>query len=49
MINRELIRIKVLQLTYAYYLNGNKNIENAEKELMFSISKAYDLYNYLLS
>ena len=49
MINRELIRIKVLQLTYAYYLNGNKNIDNAEKELMFSISKAYDLYNYLLS
>ena len=49
MINRELIRIKVLQLTYAYYLNGNKNIENAEKELIFSISKAYDLYNYLLS
>jgi N utilization substance protein B len=49
MINRELIRIKVVQLTYAYYQNGNKNIETAEKELMFSLSKAYDLYNYLLS
>lgn len=48
MINRELIRIKVVQLTYAYYQNGNKNLDNAEKELMFSISKAYDLYNYLL-
>ena len=49
MINRELIRIKVVQLTYAYYQNGSKNIDSAEKELMFSLSKAYDLYNYLLA
>ena len=49
MINREIIRIKVVQLTYAYYQNGNKNIETAEKELLFSLSKAYDLYNYLLA
>ena len=48
MINREIIRIKIVQLTYAYYQNGNKNIDTAEKELFFSISKAYDLYNYLL-
>ena len=49
MINRELIRIKIVQLTYAYYQNGNKNIETAEKELFFSLSKAYDLYNQLLA
>ena len=49
MINREIIRIKIVQLTYAYYQNGNKNIDTAEKELFFSLSKAYDLYNYLLS
>lgn len=49
MINRELIRIKVVQLTYAYYQNGSKNIDNAEKELAFSLSKAYDLYNCLLA
>jgi N utilization substance protein B len=49
MINRELIRIKVVQLIYAYYQNGNKNIDSAEKELLFSLSKAYDLYNYLLA
>ena len=48
MINRELIRIKIVQLTYAYYQNGNHNMNNAEKELMFSLSKSYDLYNYLL-
>ena len=49
MINRELIRNKVVQLTYAYYQNGNRNMENAEKELMFSLSKAYDMYNMLLA
>lgn len=49
MINREIIRIKIVQLTYAYYQNGNKNIDNAEKELFFSLSKAYDLYNHLLA
>ena len=48
MINREIIRIKIVQLTYAYYQNGNKNIDAAEKELFFSLSKAYDLYHYLL-
>ena len=49
MINREIIRNKIVQLTYAYYQNGNKNIDTAEKELFFSLSKAYDLYNYLLA
>ncbi|MCQ2214255.1 MAG: transcription antitermination factor NusB [Bacteroidaceae bacterium] len=48
MINRTLIRLKVIQLMYAYYQNGGKNMETAEKELLFSLSKAYDLYNYLL-
>ena len=48
MINRELIRIKIVQLTYAYYQNGNKLMDSAEKELLYSLSKAYDLYNYLL-
>ncbi len=48
MINRELIRIKEVQLAYAYFQNGNNNIEKAEKELFFSLSKAYHLYNYLL-
>jgi len=47
MINRELIRTKVVQMTYAYYQN-NKNMDSAEKELLLSLSKAYDLYLYLL-
>lgn len=48
MINRDLIRRKIVQLTYAYYQNSNHNMDNAEKELMFSLSKSYDLYNYML-
>lgn len=48
MINRKLIRVKIVQLTYAYYQNGHHNMNTAEKELLFSLSKAYDLYNYLL-
>ncbi len=48
MINRDLIRRKIVQLTYAYYQNSNYNMDNAEKELMFSLSKSYDLYNYML-
>lgn len=48
MINRALIRIKIIQLVYAYYQNDSKNIDNSEKELFFSLSKSYDLYNYLL-
>ena len=93
MINRILIRLKVLQILYAYYQNRisdldfddetkkllieeleqtlprnlgenerakllteeviNKKykdylLQKAEQELIFSLSKAYDLYNYLL-
>ncbi len=49
MINRKLIRLKIVQLTYAYYQNGNHNLENAEKELLCSLFKAYELYNYMLA
>jgi N utilization substance protein B len=38
----------VIQVIYAYYQNGGKNLEAAEKELFYSLSKAYDLYKYLL-
>ncbi len=48
MINRELIRQKVVHITYSYYQNESKKPEVAEKELLLSLGKAYDLYNYLL-
>jgi len=48
MINRIIIRIKVLQIIYAYYQKGNNDLKAAEKELIFSLEKAYDLFHYLL-
>lgn len=48
MINRALIRLKVVQLVYAYYQNEGKTTEVALKELDFSLQKAYDLYRSLL-
>ena len=48
MINRNLIRIRVVQIVYAWYQNTNRDLRNAEKELMFGLQKSYDLYFYLL-
>ncbi len=48
MINRELIRLKVIQQTYAFYQNGGHKLDTAEKDLFFSLSKSYDLYFYML-
>ena len=48
MINRELIRIKLVQVLYSYLQKGSHNPDAAEKELLLSLDKAYDLYNYLL-
>lgn len=52
MINRELIRLKTVQIVYAYYQNGQKNgsksEETAQKELLFSLDKSYELYQALL-
>lgn len=48
MINRTLIRLKVVQILYAYFIRENNNADAAEKELAFSLTKAYDLYCYLL-
>ena len=48
MINRELIRIKLVQVMYSYLQKGIYKPHVAEKELLLSLDKAYDLYNYLL-
>lgn len=48
MINRNLIRIRVVQVIYSWYQNTNKDLRDAEKELMFGLQKSYDLYYYLL-
>jgi len=48
MINRVLIRIKVLQIVYAYYQKDSKDLKVAENELLLSLRRSYDLYHYLL-
>lgn len=49
MINRELIRLKIVQLIYAYYQNEGKAVDVALKELDFSMDKGYELYRYMLN
>ena len=48
MINRTIIRMKVLQTVYACYQKSSRDLALAENELMFSIKKTYELYYYLL-
>lgn len=48
MINRILIRIKVLQIVFAFYQNGNGDLKVAENELLLSLRRSYDLYHYFL-
>jgi N utilization substance protein B len=48
MINRILIRVKILQIVYAYYQKNSEDLNSAENELRHSLQKAYDLYHYLL-
>lgn len=48
MINRVLLRIKIVQILYSYYKSDSKSLPVAEKELFHSIEKTYDLYYHLL-
>ena len=48
MINRILIRIKVLQIVYAYYQKDSTDLKVAENELLLSLRRSYDLYHYFL-
>jgi N utilization substance protein B len=48
MINRILIRIRVIQIVYAWYQNRDKDLNQVERELLLGLQKSYDLYYYLL-
>ena len=48
MINRLLIRIKTVQLVYAY-MQGSLDRMNCDEEMAQSIESSYQLYNYLLA
>jgi N utilization substance protein B len=49
MINRTLVRTKVLQTLFAYYKDGDKTPLTARKELLTSFSSTYSLYMTLLA
>lgn len=48
MINRSLLRVKIIQILYSYYKGDGKSLPIAEKDLQHSIEKTYDLYHHLL-
>lgn len=48
MLSRRLLRVKVMQVVYAYSQRGEESIEKAEKELFHSISKSHELYHFML-
>jgi N utilization substance protein B len=48
MISRRLLRVKALQILYAYRASENDSLQKTEKELIFSIEKSYDLYHLIL-
>ena len=48
MVNRVLIRLKVVQTVYAYCQSGAENPGNAARELSMSLSGSYELYHVLL-
>ena len=48
MINRVLIRTRVLQVAYAHLHRGELSLSAAEQDLELSLQRTYDLYLYLL-
>lgn len=48
MLNRRHLRIKVLQVLYAFFQGHENDAFKAEKELLLSIERMYDMYLYLL-
>jgi N utilization substance protein B len=48
MLNRRHLRIKVLQVLYAYFQSNENDFKVVEKELMNSIERIYDIYLYVL-
>ena len=48
MISRRLLRIKALMALYAFNRREDDDLKRGETELMFSISKTYELYHLIL-
>ena len=48
MLNRRHLRIKVLQILYAFFQSKEIDVVKAQNELLLSVERMYDLYLYLL-
>lgn len=48
MLNRRVLRMKVMQVLYAYLRQETKDLIKAEKTLLLSLDRLYDLYIYFL-
>ncbi len=48
MLNRRHLRIKVLQVLYAFFQSKDSEFGSSQKELMRSVDRIYDLYLFLL-
>ncbi len=48
MLNRRLLRIKVMQSLYAFFQSDNTDMAKGEKSLFMSINRVYELYLYYL-
>jgi N utilization substance protein B len=48
MFSRRLLRIKVLQILYAHFKASGKTYFQSEKDLIYSLTKSYELYHYLM-
>lgn len=49
MLNRRQLRVKVLQMLYAYHLSENKIVKVFENKLLDSIDDVYEMYIWLLA
>ncbi len=49
MINRRLIRTKVVQILYSYYQSGKDSLEQVDEELLKSMDKTHEMYHLFLT
>jgi N utilization substance protein B len=48
MLNRRHLRIKVLQILYAFFQSEEESILKAEKELLSAVERMYDMYLFMI-
>lgn len=49
MLNRRHLRVKVLEVLYAYHLSADRDIQAFEKQLVKQVHKVYEIYLYLIT